>query len=1817
MNHRSRARVSRQSARRVSGGAALAERHLADGSAAVARNDFAHAIAAYQRAIEANPKSAEAHNDLANAYRSVWRLDDAVAGYRRAIELAPDFAIAWFNLGVTLLDAGMAREALAILSRARDLRPAHTGSAQSLILAYKRLGRMAEALPLLAEFEGQAALEPGSPLAHVNLALAYAKFERIGDAAASLITATRLDPRDADTLGLLGMTLLEEGRYGEALAAFDHAIALRPNDAAVRFYRSLELLRTGQLARGFEEYEWRWRHLGFSSPRRDFPQPLWDGADLTGRTILLHTEQGLGDSLQFIRYAPLVAARGGTVVVECERPLTVLFESCAGVSRVVAKGEPLPRFDVHAPLLSLPRLTGTTLETIPADIPYLRVPSPASLPPRRAGTRLRVGIVWAGSGTHVNNLNRSVDLRLFDALIARDDLDVVSLQKGEGLETLIAHPMHHLVTELGSAFHGFHDTAAAMSQLDLVISVDTAPAHLAGALGVPVWILLPANADWRWMVARDDSPWYPSARLYRQAQPGDWSGAFRCLMDDLDREVAGRPAAESVPVDRAAASREFAIAVARHQAGDAPAAADAYRRALVLDPGMAEAHNNLGVLLRRDDLAGALALFRRAIAARPGYADALANAGAASRALGDPAGAVPLLREALTLRPGHSDALTALGHSLLDLGDLAGAETTFRDAVAAAPDSVAALNNLGHVVYRRGDLEGAIALFQRAIKADPASVDALNNLGLTLRDAGFARDAEVVLRGAVDRAPGDINPIVNLAAVLADLGDTDQAIVLNERALSIDPRCATAMVGLGNCAADRLDYPGAAAWFERALAVEPENPHAHWNRGMVRLASGDYRGGWNDFEWRWKLIEALPNVREFAQPRWTGADSPLEGRTILLYCEQGLGDTFQFVRFARELKRRWTVKIVIECPPPLAALLRECDYLDQVVEQGTALPAFDVWLPLLTLPRRLGITMETLDCASPYLSAPRRPIADAIPPAGGALRVGIVWGGRTDRPRLAVRSIGLDALAPLAAVPGIRLFGLQMGPPRDELAGSALHGRVTDLSPHIRDFADTAAALEAMDLVITIDTSVAHLAGAMHVPVWILLPHAADWRWVPGGAASPWYPSARLFRQPVRGDWASVVRDVTHALRALGHAPPAAEGFVPLPSVQRTQAGQPRFTLHVPVERLTGDPAGLALFQRELAQGGVDRHARMFLEEQLRTGDLFVDVGAGWGFTALSAATVPGQRVQVLAVLDSAADADNLSCSAAANALTGTVDVAVAPSFETISLDTLLDGRAGGGQRVFVRVADPAMIPAVLSGARNLVRSGGLAALIWTCRRDPEPEGGRVALDDEHTIQRLLALGFSHFVLTLGTDGAAGLSLFPSSPADTALFSLSRAYLDSCLAESDAAPPAAPAPVVVSAPPPAPVRPVAAPVPVVSAQPATSRPTLAFDWRLSPSTGWGVYGLNLALHCLRGTPADARPMPLMFTSPDLDGVDADQLRTLGPALTLHREVAATLESNPGKKVSGAFTMLRSLANNLHPAVPQLAAEGARNVGVVFFEDSRIDAAGLERGRRFDRIIAGSTWNAEVMRAHGLDNVRVALQGIDPSIFKPGPRSRRFGDRFVVFSGGKLEYRKGQDIVIAAFRAFRERHPDALLMLAWHNQWPQTMGEIATRGHVTGVPDVGPGGRLDIVGWLAKNGVPADAVVDLGKVANREMGGFLREADVALFPNRCEGGTNLVAMECMAAAVPTILSANTGHLDIAADAHALVLRRQEAVSTTPFFRGVEGWGESSVDEAVAALESVYADRGAAVELGRRGSRAMHELSWDAQIGKMLGEISDLL
>ncbi|HVC60168.1 MAG TPA: glycosyltransferase [Acetobacteraceae bacterium] len=399
-------------------------------------------------------------------------------------------------------------------------------------------------------------------------------------------------------------------------------------------------------------------------------------------------------------------------------------------------------------------------------------------------------------------------------------------------------------------------------------------------------------------------------------------------------------------------------------------------------------------------------------------------------------------------------------------------------------------------------------------------------------------------------------------------------------------------------------------------------------------------------------------------------------------------------------------------------------------------------------------------------------------------------------------------------------------------------------------------------------------------------------------------------------------------------------------------------------------------------------------------------------------------------------------------------------------------------------------------------------------------------------------------------------------------------------------------------------------VPVISIARSDARRPLVFSWGVSSYFGWGIYGLNLMLHLAEHP--DVAPVCAIAFGPGDVVLDPLRNRRMAAMADNSAPLWTALSEARSERVELEHMLLEGLGNDLTSAVSAhgKVLSGRPSIGVVFLEQATLSPEGRQRADRFALIVAGSSWNEQVLRRQGIRAVTTVLQGVDAALYHPAPRSGLFPGRFVVFSGGKLEFRKGQDLVLAAFRAFRQRHAEALLVTAWHSPWSE-LAEIAVGHKGITPPPRSADGTPDMAGWAVANGIPEDAIVSVGHTPNIAMPYVVREADVAVFANRCEGGTNLVAMECMACGIPTILSANTGHLDLLRHAIALPLERQGVPVSAHY--DTTDWGESDVEEMLEKLETVWRDRTAAAALGRRAARFMAGMTWRDQLFLLLRAI----
>jgi tetratricopeptide (TPR) repeat protein len=1249
----------------------------------------------FEDTVDDAPKQRSSYEQAIELQRLGYKIEAEIL-YRQAVIEHPENWESHYRLGILLNELEDPFAAEAPLRRAAALAPRNANISCDLALVLETQGKLTEAEAICQD---ALSINPNLPEAWNNLGNLSIARGRLQEAEAHFRRAIALRPKYLDAHNNLGNVLQELGRYQESLKTYQEVLHLQPDHLEANANQAHVYLALGDFQNGWEKYE-----LRLKAGEREtltFNRPLWRESLDSKRTLLI-TEQSFGDTFQFIRYAKLLAERGSRVFVQCRIPEYRLLQSCPAISQVFMHGESLPDFDTYAFLLSMPKLLGTRLETIPSKVPYLYAPKLSTLSESlqqqvNQAQGYKIGLVWAASVQRFIDRKRACPISHFEALFSLPNISWFSLYKGSQLADLEAYSQ---IIELGSHFKDFADTAWAISQLDLVITVDTSVAHLAGAMGKEVWILLPWVTDWQWLSEQQDTPWYPTARLFRQAKAGDWhsviielgnalceklglptpialrlKGTREIFLSDSDLSLlqAHRLATkhrDAGRLDRAigilqfilqqkpdhynalhdlgsiyflqrnfAASESFlreSVSLRPHDGytnyslaltlgeqskyieaekfcllavkwepeyaeafntlGNLQAtqrkfmeAESSYRRAINLRPNFAGTLNNLAnVLAEQGRLEEALACYKQALSINPDLEDAQQNyarllaqsnyeplllrANEAYQS-GNYQKAEALYLQILAFRPSSAEVHTYLGTVLSKQGRSLEAEVSHRQAIALKPDLAEAHYNLGDVLSSQGQFpqaetslkracllkadfaeahyklgtilewigyqEEAEASFRAAIDADPSLAEAHGNLGTLLASAQRYPEAATYFRQYVAQRPNSVEGLIALGDSLIAMGHLlnskdciDEADTYFRKAIDLEPKQPAAHTSLGLSLMERGQFAEAKASYNQALSLAPERPEIHFNLSQVLFLEGNSQRAWEEYEWRWQTSLFQGHIPLFPQPRWDG--SSLSGRSILLWPEQGFGDTIQFIRYAASLKATGG-KVLFFCKEPLVRLFSSYPGIDQLIYHderrgNNALPDFDVHVPLMSLPHLLGA--ETIPADIPYLHAPdtcslpddlQQKLKDTA-----KRKVGIVWSSLRVVANHAKRHCPLDLLAPLLELPNLSWFSLYKGNQINDLVPYS--DQVTDLGSHFHDFADTAWAISQLDLVISIDTSVAHLAGAMGKETWVLLPFVPDWRWLLDRKDSPWYPSVLLFRQPALGDWQSVVAQLKASL---------------------------------------------------------------------------------------------------------------------------------------------------------------------------------------------------------------------------------------------------------------------------------------------------------------------------------------------------------------------------------------------------------------------------------------------------------------------------------------------------------------------------------------------------------------------------------------------------------------------------------------------------------------------------------------------------------------
>ncbi|MBP2230510.1 tetratricopeptide (TPR) repeat protein [Azospirillum agricola] len=1096
------------------------------------RGDAEDAAALFERAARVTPLNAAAHAGQADALRKLGRLDDADTAQRRAIVAQPDAAEHWINRVALIQTLGRGEEALRGILRAIRLRP-------DLSLSHTHHGHLvSDPAAILASFRRAAVLDPAVPDLLSNLGSAFHAMDRFADAERVLGWALRCAPDMAvawtnrgNALGGLGRLteaeachraaighcpdlaeahanlafLLDQAdRRDEALDAYRQALEANPKHAQAHYNLSLMLLRDGVPRAGWSEHEWRMATPQFRTQRRRLAARAWRGENIAASRLLVWREQGVGDEILFASCYADAMKRAGHLVIECDRRLVSLFaRSFAGATVRPETVEPRDA-DVQIAAGSLPRLLRPDLKRFPTRASWL-VPDPALLALWRErlaalGPGLRVGIGWRSQLVTAQRKAAYTSLDQWGAILAVPGITFVNLQYGDcGAELEVAEARFGVRIHRWSDLDlkdDFEGAAALTANLDLVISPAMSASELAGALGVPVWRF--GGRDWT-QLGSGVRPWFPSMRLF-QPRPGETLG------DVLGHIAAALcpPVCAPPPVEEP--DRLLERAVRSHRAG------------------------------HRDDAA---ALYEQVLAQRPQDPVALHLSGLLAHQAGRPAEGEARIMAALAALPDYATAHISLGSVRLALGRPEDAAAAFRRSLALQPGEPAAWSNLGNALDALNRPERAEAAHRRALAADPDLAEAHDNHGVVLARLGCVAEAEAAHRQALLRAPEMASAWMNRAVALRRLGRRDAAERSGRTALSLDPAMADAMANQGRLLREQ-GLPGMAVrWCDRALALVPGLPTAAFNGGVLRLARGWLRAGWEGYDRRFEARDVAGGVRRPGVPLWTGSDPA--GRRILVWREQGIGDELMFASALSDLIAR-AGHVVAECDRRLVPLFAR-SFPQATVQAAPDHPqaraeGVDCHIAAGSLPRFLRRSLADFRKEPGFLRADaaaaaawRRRVAEL----GSGLTVGVAWrSGQLDPDRIA-NYTRLEAWKPVFAIPGIVFVNLQYGDCAEELAAAR---RRFGMAPHafedldLKNDLDGAASLTtALDLVIAPATSTGELAGALGVPVWRLA-QGDDWTTL-GTGVRPWFPSMRVFTASTGGTVADCLPRVAAELRRL------------------------------------------------------------------------------------------------------------------------------------------------------------------------------------------------------------------------------------------------------------------------------------------------------------------------------------------------------------------------------------------------------------------------------------------------------------------------------------------------------------------------------------------------------------------------------------------------------------------------------------------------------------------------------------------------------------
>ncbi|MBF0379966.1 MAG: tetratricopeptide repeat protein [Magnetococcales bacterium] len=1115
---------------------------------------FDESIAVYQHVCSINPNFAEVYNCIGSIFQEQQKLDQAVANYQRAISIKPDYVEALSNLGFIMTELGQFDEAANFINKAISLNP-------KFAVAHNNLGYLMEEQARLDEattsYQRAIDIQPDYIEAISNLASVFEEQGKLAESVLLLQRVLAINPNYAIAHNSLGSIANKKGRLNEAVDYYKRAVLLDDKYASAYNNLGLVQLLLGDYKNGWRNFSWRWELDQYDVDRYSFhKEKLWQGEPLAGKRILVWGEQGVGENLLFASVVKDLIKIGDDIVLECNERLLKLFLRSFPSITVIPHPEKLEiekhdlEYDYIVPFGNICQWLRPDINSF-SPTPYHLIADENLKQVFRKrylkeSNNLLVGLSWMSKSTGYKN--KSMTLMDLLPLLEIEGITFVNLQYGDTSEerrlffektkiNIIDDPEVDQMGEMDSF-------AAQVAAMDVVVTISNTTTHMAGALGVPTLVMLGVLPIWYWMLDKKDCVWYSSLTLYRQQEIGVWQ--------DVVVEVTKEITTNFLPLISETKSSDettlnkiqsiLAKGVELHNSGSIDGAIKCYEEVLEIQPENIVALSNLGLAFQvQGRLDKAISSCEKAIAINPKYVDVHYNLGNILRVAGKIDGAISSYKKAISIKKDFAKAHFNLAVSLQEQGKFDEAIISYKDAIAISKHDVAAYNNLGIIYQEQGKLDSAVAIYQQALKIQPDYVEAHYNLGLTLHKEGKFDLAVESYKKAIAINEDYAEAHYNLGVTLQEQGRLNQAVESYQQAITIKPDYAKAYNNLGIITLEQGQLDSAIAIYKKGIAIKPDYADTYNNLSLVQLLKCDFKQGWSNYVWRWKT-DQYDSHRYYIHKKNLWRGEPVANKRIYIWAEQGVGESIIFSRMLTDLIDDGA-SIVLECNHSLIKLFARsyptitCISPAKEVSLEDLEKNFDYIVPFGNLcswlrpdldsyPQNPSLLVADGDHTTKLRNSYRQSPEDIL--------VGIAW--YSNSLKYKNKSISLLNLRPLFDIEGVTFVNLQYGDTRKEREELKKSGDITfvhdDSIDQMENLDSFAAQVAAMDLVVTISNTTAHISGALGVPTLLMLGEVPIWYWMLNRTDSPWYPSLTLFRQKKQGDWGDVVNAVGREIKS-------------------------------------------------------------------------------------------------------------------------------------------------------------------------------------------------------------------------------------------------------------------------------------------------------------------------------------------------------------------------------------------------------------------------------------------------------------------------------------------------------------------------------------------------------------------------------------------------------------------------------------------------------------------------------------------------------------